>query len=491
MKGGIAMEEQTVYEQPVIPVKKKGKKGILILLCLLLCGAIGFSVFWYLTADDRLYAQGVAYMDTGEYALAIEVFAQLPDYPGTPELLQKSYYHWGDDARLDKDYETAREHYLAAGDYKDAFTQSQRMAYALGHEAFIAGDYDKADEWFALLDDITKFGDLHFRTMADAAPYLKQQQENFAEKVMFCLGEIEGEDFYSSLRNYLIYQYAYPMYYRDNRAVVIDSIVYYPGDRIYYAWKNGDTASLSEQEQQTLALALEVVEQAKAQTETDLELQLWLHDWICKQVVYESPNMDVKRKEYLQLTELSCIGVMLEGKANCQGYTDAFALLGRLAGFEVSRLFGIAGEGHTWNIIKLDDLWYIVDVTFDDMSEESSDGWCYTFFNTGWDPEAYSIFGGEVAAPALAEEPHPTKNYFAYTQNSFDSIYDAAYDIVSQKLWEGKKWTYVKITDATVSGEQFNDMVYRIAQNRIYGGASWGTLVYPYNGDSYVVTIWQ
>lgn len=485
------MEDNIINEQTGKSKKKKVKKGLPIFFGLLLCAAIGFSVFWYLTADDRSFAQGVAYLNEGEYALAVEVFAQLTDYPDAPEFLQKSYYCWGDDVRLKKDYKTAREYYLAAGDYSDAFTQAQRMAYTLGHEAFITGDYDTADQWFGLLEDITKYGDPHFRTMEDAAPYLKQQQENFAEKVMFCLGEADVDYFYNALQNYLVHQYSHPMYYTATRAFVLDSIVYYPGDRIYHAYINGDTSSLTEQEQQVLDLALSVVEQAKAQTETDVQLLLWIHDWICKQVVYESPNMDVRRQDYLELTELTCVGVMLEGKANCQGYTDTFALLGRLAGFEVDKLFGDTGGGHTWNIIKLDGLWYIADITFDDMSDGDINGWNYTYFLTGWDSEVYEIYGGETAAPELADEPHATQNYFAYTNNIFSSTYDAAYDLVSQRIWEGKRWTYVKIEGAQVSAEQFNQTVYNIVQSRYHGSIAWYCWDYYYCGDSYIVVWWD
>ena len=492
--GGRTMYEE--YEQwarqNAAPKKKKGKKIVLILLCLLLCSAIGFAAFWFLTTDDRLYEQGVAYMKEKEYARAIEVFEQIPDYKDSALQITRCHYSWGNYARLGERFDEARQHYLAAGDYKDAFTQSQQMAYNLGHKAFVEGNYDQADAWFALVeDDITNYGELHFRTIEDAAPYLRQQQEQFAERVAFYVGEKTDQNFYNSLQNYIIHQHAFPTYYITTRLVELDKIVYYPGDRIYNAWKTGDTSTLSQQEQETLTLALSVVEQARAQTNTDLELQIWLHDLLCKQVTYESPNMDVDRADYLNLTELSCIGAMLEGRANCQGYTDAFALLGRLAGFEVSKLFGDTGGGHTWNIIKLDGLWYIVDVTFDDMSDEHYDGWHYTYFNTGWDPEQYCIYGGQSAAPELADEPHPTMNYFAYTQNSFTSVYDAAYDIVSQKLWEGKSWSYVKIEDATVSPDRFNNTVYSIVKSRIYGLASWTCYAMDYDGDSYMVIIWK
>lgn len=494
------MEEQTVLEEQVTqeeqaaqaPVKKTKKKVVISVISAILAAVIGFGVFWFLTADDRLYAKGVSYMENGDYAVALEIFLELADHKDSPELVKKCHYGLADSARLRQFYDLAREHYIAAGDYQDSAFQAQRMIYTMGHQAFVRGDYEEYEAWFEQLEvDASRFGAPHFRDLEEAAPFIMEQRETMPERINFYLGEMPESSLVNSLRNGLPYHYAYLQYFAGDKEVLLDTIVYYPGDRIYAAWEKGDTTALTEQEQQVLTLALQLVEQAKAQTETNLELQLWLHDWLCKQVAYESPNMEVKRVEYLELTELSCIGAMLEGKANCQGYTDAFGLLGRLAGLEVSRQFGVAGEGHTWNIIRLDGLWYIMDVTFDDMSDGGTDAWNYTYFNTGWDREVYEVFGGDIFTPDMAEDVHPTQNYFAHTQNTFTSASDAAYDLVSQALWEGKKWAYVKIDGTVVDVNSFGNTLYNTVARRISWSISWQYWVYDYNGDSYIIVQWN
>ena len=64
---------------------------------------------------------------------------------------------------------------------------------------------------------------------------------------------------------------------------------------------------------------------------------------------------------------------MIDGKANCQGYTDTFYMLGTMAGFKMDRLYGNSTNsngskgGHVWNTIDFgDNIAYSVDVTWDD-----------------------------------------------------------------------------------------------------------------------------
>lgn len=61
------------------------------------------------------------------------------------------------------------------------------------------------------------------------------------------------------------------------------------------------------------------------------------------------------------------------GKAVCQGYTEAFSLLCFNAGIQAEIVSGTADNGngsgpqaHAWNLVRIDDIWYEVDVTWDD-----------------------------------------------------------------------------------------------------------------------------
>jgi hypothetical protein len=63
---------------------------------------------------------------------------------------------------------------------------------------------------------------------------------------------------------------------------------------------------------------------------------------------------------------LTAKGALVDGKANCQGYTDAFYLLGRMMGWNVEKM---GGNDHVWNTIEFGDgKIYCVDVTWGDES---------------------------------------------------------------------------------------------------------------------------
>ncbi len=87
-----------------------------------------------------------------------------------------------------------------------------------------------------------------------------------------------------------------------------------------------------------------------------------LHDAMCDLVVYrddENPSQ-------------SAVGVLLEGKANCEGYANALTLLYRMAGIPCGMVvgdavdsYGIAGR-HAWNIVRLGDF-TLIDATWNDQ----------------------------------------------------------------------------------------------------------------------------
>ena len=66
------------------------------------------------------------------------------------------------------------------------------------------------------------------------------------------------------------------------------------------------------------------------------------------------------------------ISAFLEGKADCSGYADAFCMVCQLAGIDCIVVWGTAHNSamaadHAWNMVKLDDDWYNVDVSWDDV----------------------------------------------------------------------------------------------------------------------------
>lgn len=497
---------------------------ISVILLLAVCCAAG----WFLTADMRLYKHAVSHLESGDYAAAsdafeilsdykdspnllkkskhaiatqlmqdkdyeeaIEIFKEIADYDNSTELLQKCNYELGIRSRLANDYETAHQYFSAAEDYRDAKTQAQRMIYTMGHNAFINSDYDTANLYFdQLTDTFLETTNPHFETLIDAREYLKQQREMLGTSIVFHLGEELDEYSSETIRNMFPSNYYYLHYFESEKQITIDAIEYYPADRILYAWKNEDRYILTEEETQVLDLALQLVAQAEEETDSDIDKELWLHDWLCNQVTYESPDMDVRRKDYIQLKELTCIGAMLEGNANCQGYTDAFYLLGTMAGFEIGRLCGDTGGGHTWNTIKLDDQWYIVDVTFDDLSDANYNGWKYTHFNTFWDPDCYTIWGDAELTSGLAQEPHPSKNYFTLSESIFTDLNLAAEDLVSQHLDDNQDWTYAMVEGSLHEMKDFSIAIRSSVQKRYRRSVSWVQWLEHYGNNTYLCVYW-
>ncbi|MGN1102718.1 MAG: transglutaminase domain-containing protein, partial [Huintestinicola sp.] len=61
-------------------------------------------------------------------------------------------------------------------------------------------------------------------------------------------------------------------------------------------------------------------------------------------------------------------GALCDGYAQCEGYAFAFDYLCSLADIDCFTLSGTNSEGalHAWNVVKLEDMWYNVDCTWDD-----------------------------------------------------------------------------------------------------------------------------
>nr|HPJ76736.1 hypothetical protein [Clostridia bacterium] len=73
---------------------------------------------------------------------------------------------------------------------------------------------------------------------------------------------------------------------------------------------------------------------------------------------------------------------LITGFANCQGYTDAFYMLTKMAGLECEKVSGESqGIAHTWNVIKIEDIWTYIDVTFDDTAFDKEGLIFYAYFN--------------------------------------------------------------------------------------------------------------
>lgn len=153
--------------------------------------------------------------------------------------------------------------------------------------------------------------------------------------------------------------------YDDLGLIVFDPVTWYPGQRILWAWQRGDTDALDAEERRTLEAALAIAGGASG---GDLEREHFIHDALCERITYYLSDVEGHGRGD------SAVGALLDGLADCDGYSDAFVLCCGLAGLEARFIHGDAvdhpesdAEGlHMWNLIRINGCWLSVDVTWDD-----------------------------------------------------------------------------------------------------------------------------
>ena len=85
-----------------------------------------------------------------------------------------------------------------------------------------------------------------------------------------------------------------------------------------------------------------------------------VHDYLVKNTKYDTGYYDKDDSE----EQLS--NILNEKRAVCQGYAVAFYIFMNELDIPCSLVSGDAGEDHAWNAVKMDNEWYMIDVTWDD-----------------------------------------------------------------------------------------------------------------------------
>lgn len=99
---------------------------------------------------------------------------------------------------------------------------------------------------------------------------------------------------------------------------------------------------------------------------TDYEKEKYVHDAIITKVEYDA-SAEMSQSAY---------SALVNGKSVCAGYARAFQYIMHQLGIPAYYCTGYSGEEHAWNIVKLADEYYNVDVTWDDTDPAT-----YNYFN--------------------------------------------------------------------------------------------------------------
>lgn len=113
----------------------------------------------------------------------------------------------------------------------------------------------------------------------------------------------------------------------------------------------------------------EILDETIAPGMSQVEMALSLHDYLVLHCAYDwyvangedAPSYNV----------YTAYGALVEGNAVCQGYAMAYNLLLNKVGMETEYVTS-STINHGWSLVKIGDIWYHVDVTWDDPTFDFS-----------------------------------------------------------------------------------------------------------------------
>ncbi len=264
-----------------------------------------------------------------------------------------------------------------------------------------------------------------FNNKSDFAYYIKQCEQNCKSYVPVVFTDGLFVDINEFLKISKHSQYANITWWNDSNGKpshVLYEMTFYPGTKIAYAYRTGNTSILSGEERQLYNIAVGIVNEAN-QRHTTLLKEHYIHEKITECVTYFNFKSNERTPRHC-----NAIGALIDGKANCQGYADTFYMLGRMLNLNVGKMSGNANNGqsteaHVWNTIEFGDgRIYGVDVTWDDASFSFADSGEYNnyiYFNAPL--EIMQTTHSWEAAYNSNIYPNIDGRYFYYTQEFWDT----------------------------------------------------------------------
>ena len=145
-----------------------------------------------------------------------------------------------------------------------------------------------------------------------------------------------------------------------------DDMSVYDTSAILNAWNFGTPFFLSDYDKEIYHAAQKVLDKVLKNGMSDLEKETAIYHWIVNNVNYDWTHQDVMKETPRE--SFTPYGGLVNHTAVCLGYATTFQLLMDLAGVECITVVGAAdlsAEDHGWNMVRLNENWYCVDVTWD------------------------------------------------------------------------------------------------------------------------------
>lgn len=224
-----------------------------------------------------------------------------------------------------------------------------------------------------------------------------------------------------------------------------------------YALRTGDTSVLTDIEQKVYDKLHDVAKELNLEELDDIEAIIAAHDYLILNTAYDEATAAAGTNGPSHYAE----GPLLNNMAVCSGYASAFQLLMTFADIECEYVFS---DTHAWNLVKLDDTWYHIDVTWDDPVPDQPGTVIYTHFLMT-DAEVSSLKEHENWS-CECREPHNCndESYRLYPyRNYLCSDETEAKQLIQQQAGTGKI-TLVYPAEGSLTENILLDLTYRTLQ---------------------------
>ena len=126
----------------------------------------------------------------------------------------------------------------------------------------------------------------------------------------------------------------------------------------------------AEQEKQLTSAVTSALASLNLNGKTEAEKVVAIHNYICDHVDYDYDGLS----DSSNTVKYTAYGALCNGKAVCNGYAVLFYRMCKEAGLSVRIISGTANGGsHAWNIVRVGDVYYNVDTTWDGQDSQTLD----------------------------------------------------------------------------------------------------------------------
>lgn len=197
---------------------------------------------------------------------------------------------------------------------------------------------------------------------------------------------------------FLMFNYSNPQYYFINGgyAYIESRGILVP--TFYTEFQSGSKRSQATQAMKNTITSWESTIASAGSTEQKAKAA---HDLIAKKVQYDDNYLTNPDNPFHQ----SAYSVFCDDHSVCAGYTKAFEMLMNGAGIDT---IAVLSTDHAWNMIRINDSWYHMDCTWDDLDGYGGYEIIYRFFNrseaiikSDGTHEIESMFNGKLPASTL------------------------------------------------------------------------------------------